>query len=140
MTGLNNRLLVNLQEKITESKSQATIASARTVANKGNEIIEESSEGGSKNTRNDSKESNALTGSQLTLSSILNEGNDRKRKLSTIQKEQAGLYRPSTTKFKSAFFDLGTQSDDIESSARLFQSNQPPNNPKVISVEGVDDV
>lgn len=62
MTGLNNRLLLNLQEKITESKSQATIASARTV-NKGIETIEESSEGGSKNTRNDSKESNALTGS-----------------------------------------------------------------------------
>ena len=62
MTGLNNRLLVNLQEKITESKSQATIASARTVK-KGIETIEESSEGGSKNTRNDSKESNALTGS-----------------------------------------------------------------------------
>ena len=62
MTGLNNRLLVNLQEKITESKSQATIQSARTV-NKGIETIEESSEAGSKNTRNDSKESNALTGS-----------------------------------------------------------------------------
>ena len=67
----------------------------------------------------------------------MNEGNEKKRKLSTIQKEQAGLYRPSTTKFKSAFFDLGTQSDDVESSAKLFQSNQPP---KVISVEGVDDV
>lgn len=50
MTGLNNRLLANLQEKITESKSAATLS-----ARKDNNTIDEekvSSEDGTRNTNN----------------------------------------------------------------------------------------
>ena len=63
MTGLNNRLLANLQEKITESKSAATLSARKDI-----DTIEEqknSSDDGTRNTNNEStgKESNQLSGS-----------------------------------------------------------------------------
>ena len=138
MTGLNNRLLANLQQKITESKSAASLSSR--LPHPTVEEQKTSSEDGTRQTRHESKESNAVTGSQVTLNSLLDMGakKDKARKLSTIQKEEVGMLRPATTKYKSAFFDMATNSEENDNSSRQIFSPKPMVGR--VSVEEVDEI